>query len=174
MILKGLKEKSIKKNLNLILKTRVVDSSNNKIETLGILLNADETNDFETLKTIAETLNVRPNKLKIIAFTTSRKEVTYSWNVCFNQKDFNWKGKINNVELQSFLDTKFDILISYYSEDVLELKYLTAASNAKFKVGIFQNDKRINDLIIKTDFKNIKAFKTELLKYVTVLNKIKK
>jgi hypothetical protein len=172
MILKGLKEKSIKKNLNVILNNRELDSGNNKIESLGIILNADETNDFETLKTIAETLNVRPNKLKIIAFTTSKKEVTYSWNVCFNPKDFTWKGKINNIELQSFLDTKFDILISYYSEDVLELKYLTAASKAKFKVGIFQKDKRFNDLIIKTEFKNIKAFKAELLKYVTVLNKI--
>ena len=53
MILKALKEKSIKKNLNLILKSREIDSNSNKIESLGIILNADETNDFETLKTIA-------------------------------------------------------------------------------------------------------------------------
>lgn len=172
MILKALKEKSIKKNLNLILKSREIDSNSNKIESLGIILNADETNDFETLKTIASTLNVRPNKLKIIAFTSLKKDDTYSWNVCFHPKDFTWNGKIKNIELQSFLDTKFDILISYYAEDVLELKYLTAASKANFKVGIFQKDKRFNDLIIKTKFKNINSFKTELLKYVTVLNKI--
>ena len=174
MILKGLKEKSIKKNLNLILKSRSSSTSNDKIESLGIILNAEETNDFETLKTLAATLNVRPNKLKIIAFTSSKKEEIYSWNVCFNPKDFSWNGKIKNTELQSFLDTKFDLLISYYSEDVLELKYLTAASKANFKVSIFQKDKRFNDLIIKTKFKNIKAFKVELFKYLVVLNKIKK
>jgi hypothetical protein len=173
MILKGLKEKSIKKNLNAILNNRETHFNNNKIESLGIILNADETNDFESIKTIAKSLNLLPNKLKIIAFTESKKEVTYSWNDCFNHKDFTWNGKINNNELQSFLDTKFDLLISYYSNDVIELKYLTAASNANFKVGIFQMDTRLNDLIIKTDFKNLEAFKAELKKYLSVLNKLK-
>ncbi|MFL0354434.1 DUF6913 domain-containing protein [Xanthomarina sp. GH4-25] len=172
MILKGLKEKSIKKNLNTILKNRGEHFNTNKIESLGIILNADETNDFESIKTIAQSINLRPNKLKIIAFTESKKEVTYSWNDCFNPKDFTWNGKVNNIELQTFLDTKFDLLISYYSKDVLELKYLTTASKAQFKVGIFQEDKRINDLIIKTEFKNIEAFKTELKKYLSVLNKL--
>jgi hypothetical protein len=173
MILKGLKEKSIKKNLNTILNNREIHFNTHKIESLGIILNADETTDFESIKTIANTLNILPNKLKIIAFTESKKEVTYSWNDCFNPKDFGWNGKINNIELQTFLDTEFDLLISYYSKNVLELKYLTTASKANFKVGIFQIDTRLNDLIIKTNFKNLEAFKAELKKYLSVLNKLK-
>ncbi|MCX7552195.1 DUF6913 domain-containing protein [Xanthomarina sp. F2636L] len=172
MILKGLKEKSIKKNLNTILANRETHFNTNKIESIGIVLNADETTDFESIKTIAQSLNLRPNKLKIIAFTESKKEVTYSWNDCFNPKDFTWNGKVNNIELQTFLDTKFDLLISYYSKDVLELKFLTTASKAHFKVSIFQLDKRLNDLIIKTDFKDFEAFKIELNKYLRVLNKL--
>jgi len=171
MILKGLKEKSIKKNLNSILNNRKADFNSNKIESMGIIMNADETQDLEAIKTIATALQIRPNKLRIIAFTTSKKVVTYSWETCFNPKDFTWNGKINNVELQGFLDTEFDVLISYYSKDVLELKYLTAASKAHFKVGIFQLDKRFNDLIIKTELTNIEAFKAELTKYLKVLNK---
>lgn len=172
MILKGLKEKSIKKNLNSILNNREADFNSNKIESMGIIINADETQDLEAIKTIATALQIRPNKLRIIAFTTSKKEVTYSWETCFNPKDFTWNGKINNVELQGFLDTEFDVLISYYSKDVLELKYVTAASKAHFKVGIFQLDKRFNDLIIKTELTNIEAFKAELTKYLKVLNKL--
>ena len=171
MILKGLKEKSIKKNLNSILNNREADFNSNKIESMGIIINADETQDLEAIKTIATALQIRPNKLRIIAFTTSKKEETYSWETCFNPKDFTWNGKINNVELQGFLDTEFDVLISYYSKDVLELKYVTAASKAHFKVGIFQLDKRFNDLIIKTELTNIEAFKAELTKYLKVLNK---
>ncbi|MCB0389418.1 MAG: hypothetical protein KDD23_12595 [Winogradskyella sp.] len=171
MILKGLKAKSIKKNLNSILNNREADFNSNKIESMGIIINADETQDLEAIKTIATALQIRPNKLRVIAFTTSKKEVTYSWETCFNPKDFTWNGKINNVELQGFLDTEFDVLISYYSKDVLELKYVTAASKAHFKVGIFQLDKRFNDLIIKTELTNIEAFKAELTKYLKVLNK---
>ncbi|GGG42955.1 DUF6913 domain-containing protein [Bizionia arctica] len=173
MILKGLKEKSIKKNLTTILNNRETHFNNNKIESLGVILNAEETTDFEAIETFAKTLNLSPNKLKIIAFTELTKEITCTWENCFNPKDFTWNGKINNLELKSFLDTKFDLLISYYANDVSELKYLTSASNAHFKVGIFQKDSRLNDLIIKTDFNNLEAFKVELKKYLTVLNKLK-
>ncbi|HLV15161.1 MAG TPA: hypothetical protein VKY41_08275 [Xanthomarina sp.] len=172
MILKGLKEKSIKKKLNSLLKNREANFNTDKIENIGVILNADETNDFEALKTIAQTLGVLPNKVKIIAFTASSKAQAYSWDACFNMKDFTWNGKVNNTELQTFIDTKFDLLISYYVEDVLQLKYLTAASNANLKVGIFQHDKRINDLIIKTEFNKLELFKAELKKYLNVLNKL--
>lgn len=172
MILKGLKEKSIKKRLNSILKNREAHFNTDKIEHLGIILNADETSDLEALKAIAQTLDVRPNKLKIVAFTSSKDVLAYSWDACFNTKDFTWNGKVKNAELQAFIDTEFDLLISYYATDVLELKYLTAASKAPLKVGIFQLDKRINDLIIKTDFNKLDLFKTELKKYLNVLNKL--
>lgn len=172
MILKGLKEKSIKKKLNSILKKRETRFNTNKIEHIGIILNADETTDFEALKSLAQTISVRSNKLKIIAFTESKDKLDYSWDTCYNTKDFTWNGRINNTELQAFLDTEFDMLISYYATDVLELKYLTAASKAPFKVGVFQMDKRINDLIIKADLENLDLFKTELKKYLNVLNKL--
>lgn len=173
MILQGFKEKSNKKYLSSILKTRSVVYDDDKIESLGIILNIDETNDLELLKTLATNMRVRPNKLKVIAFTSNKTESIYSWDVCFNPKDFGWRGKIKSVELQSFLDTKFDALISYYSEDILELKLLTAKSKAKFKIGTLQTDKRLNDLIIKTNLKEFKVFKNEILKYLHIFNKIK-
>ena len=173
MILQSFKEKSNKKYLSSILKTRSVVYDDNKIDSLGIILNIDEANDLELLKTLATNMRVRPNKLNVIAFTSNKTETTYSWDVCFNPKDFGWNGKIKNIELQSFLDTKFDALISYYSEDILELKMLTAKSKAKFKIGILQTDKRLNDLIIKTNLKEFKVFKNEILKYLHIFNKIK-
>lgn len=94
--------------------------------------------------------------------------------MCFDPKDFGWGGTIKNTELQSFLDTEFDVLISYYAKDQLELKLLTALSQAKFKIGILQTDERLNDLIIKTDISEFNVFKDELIKYLTILNKIKK
>ena len=96
-----------------------------------------------------------------------------SWDSCFNSKDFAWNGKVKNVELQGFLDTKFDALISYYSKDELELKLLTAMSKAELKIGILQSDTSMNDLIIKTHLIEFDLFKSELFKYLTILKKIK-
>ena len=172
MILEGFRQNSIKKCIDDLLDSRPPSIHKEKIRSLGVVLNIDETNDFETFRKLAELLKVRPNKLKIIAFTSNKKDDLNSWDVCFNPKHFGWRGKIKDIELQEFLDTPFDALISYYTQEVIELKYMTAASNAKFKIGILQSDTRLNDLIIKTNLKQFRVFQNELIKYLNIFNKI--
>jgi len=172
MILKSFKQNSTKKHLSKLLKSRQSFLNNNKIASLGVIINIDEVNDFESFSVLAKAMHVRPNKLKIIAFTSNIKEEVSVWDVCFNPKDFSWNGKIKNKELQDFLDIPFDALISYYAQDVLELKVLTATSKAKFKIGVLQSDNRLNDFIIKTNLKQFELFKNELIKYLNTFNKI--
>jgi len=172
MILEGFRKKSNEKYLNKLVSERHVNVDDNKIESLGVIVNIDENIDVELFKTLAEELKIHPNKLKVITFSENVKDDVISWDNCYNPKDFGWKGRIKNVELESFLDLKLDALISYYEEEILELKCITAASKAKLKVGILQTDERINDLIIKTNIKEFHVFKTELFKYLTILNKI--
>ncbi len=176
MILKGFKENSNKKHLNKLLSERQVNVTDKKIESLGVILNIDEIDDFELfsgLSGLASSLKIHDNKFTIVSFSENDKDTLTTWDVCFNPKDFGWKGVIKNVELQTFLDTKYDALISYYTRDALELKIMTAKSKAQLKIGIAQNDERINDLIIKTKLKEFKIFKEETIKYLTILNKIK-
>ncbi|MEC3907678.1 hypothetical protein VOI54_11665 [Tamlana sp. 2201CG12-4] len=172
MILKGFKEKSNKKYLNKLLSERQVNVSNGAIKSLGIILNIDEVNDLEIFKSLAEVLKVRPGKLKIITFSEHIQEDLNSWDACYHPKDFGWNGAIKNVELQSVLSTEFDVLVSYYKKDILELKLLTALSKGQFKIGILQTDERLNDLIIKTSLKQFDLFKAEAFKYLSILNKI--
>ncbi|WP_396600733.1 DUF6913 domain-containing protein [Algibacter sp. R77976] len=172
MILKGFKEKSNKKYLNKLLANRQVNVNNDRVVSLGVILNIDEFDDFDAFRQLADYINVRPNKLKIIAYSSSKKEGLHSWDECYNPKDFGWKGVVKNMELQSFLNLEFDILISYYEKELLELKLITAESKAKFKIGILQSDERLNDLIIKTNLKEFDLFKIEVSKYLTILKKI--
>lgn len=172
MILKGFKEKSNKKYLNKLLTERKVNVNADKVISLGIILNIDEINDFESLRELADHIKVRPNKLKIIAFSSSKKDGIHSWDECYNPKDFGWNGAIKNMELKAFLETEFDVLISYYQKEILELKLITAESKAKFKIGILQSDERLNDLIIKTNLKQFSLFKEEVFKYLTILKKL--
>ncbi|MBU2940625.1 hypothetical protein KO494_13845 [Lacinutrix sp. C3R15] len=172
MILKGFKQNSTKKYISKLLASRKVFVDNKKISSLGILLNMDEYDDFESFRQFAKEINVTPNNLKIIAFTSNKKKDLHALNFCFNPKDFRWNGKVKNAELQDFLNTPFDALVSYYKEDILSLKVLTAASKAKFKIGVLQTDNRLNDLIIDTNFKQFNLFKNELIKYLNTFNKI--
>jgi hypothetical protein len=173
MILKGFKEKSNKKYLNKLLAKRQVNVNNDAVVSLGIILNIDKINDFDAFRALADYIEVRPNRLKVIAFSSGKKDDVHAWNECYNPKDFGWNGTIKNMQLREFLDTKFDVLISYYEEDILELKLMTAESRAKFKIGILQSDERLNDLIIKTNLNQFDLFKEEVFKYLTIFKKIK-
>lgn len=173
MILKGFKEKSNKKYLDKILSIRNVEVTEDKIKSLGVILHIDEVDDFELFRGLADQLNIHPNNIKVIAYSSSKKDKYNSWDACFDENDFGWNGSIKNVELLSFLNTRFDALISYYTQDELALKLMTALSQAQLKIGVFQVDDRLNDLIIKTNLKEFNVFKDELFKYLTILNKIK-
>ena len=172
MILKRFREYSIKKYLNKTLSNRKVYVDNSKAKSLGILFNIDEYDDYESFRQLGDFLRMRQDQLKIVAFSPTQTDKPNFWEICFNPKDIGWKGNIKNIELESFLNKEFDVLISYYTSDELELKFLTGVSSAKFKIGILQSDSRINDLIINTDLKEFKVFKNEVFKYLNILNKI--
>jgi len=172
MILKAFKANSNQKYINKLLNARHVAVSNLKMNSVGVILNMNEFSDFDAFRIYFKTLGISPAKIKIIAFVDDVKDANPLWDTYFNPKDFGWKGKIKNIDLQSFIDTKFDVLISYYTNESIELKLITAASKANFKVGLTQDDKRVYDLMIDVKTKEIQLFKTELKKYLTVLNKL--
>lgn len=172
MFLKRFKKKSNLNFINKVLNSREVSINSNKIESIGVILNLDEFNEREKLLLFFRSLGIRENKVKFITFISDEKNKLNSWDLYFNPKDFGWKGKINNVELQEFINTKFDALISYYKKDNIEMNTVTALSNANFKIGISNKDERLNDFIIDVEPNQFNIFKYELVKYLKVLNKI--
>ena len=172
MILKAFKEKSNQKYINKLLSSRKAAVDSRKILSLGVILNVNEFKDFEAFRTFLKELGIKSNKIKIIAFVEDEKDQGYHWETYFGPKDFGWNGKINNVELQTFIDTEFDALISFYKEDTIELNSISAQSSANFKIGLSNTDQRLYDLIIDVKPSDFSLFKSELKKYLTVLNKL--
>jgi hypothetical protein len=83
-----------------------------------------------------------------------------------------WNGKIRDINLNEFIQTEFDLLISYYDTEKPLLLLITNNSKSKFKVGFSSNDSILNHLIINTSVKNHDVFFYELNKYLKILNKI--
>ena len=172
MILKAFKEKSIQKYVNKLLATQKSAVSNTKVKTVAVLLNANEFHEFEVFRVYFKELGLNSPKHKIIAFTLDDKLEHNKWNTHYSPKDFGWNGKINNVDLETFINEPFDMLLCYYKQEVLQLDLITAASKANLKVGISKNDERLYDLIINVALKDINVFKQELKKYLNILNKL--
>ena len=172
MFLKVFKDNSNQKYINKLLALRKAAVDSRKISSIGVILNFDEFKDLEAFRTYLKELGIKPNKTKIINFNKEDKEVDFHWETYFTPKDFGWKGKINNAELQTFIDIEFDALISFYKDDVLELNSIVAQSKANFKIGLSNTDQRLYDLIIDVKPSQFGIFKEELKKYLTVLNKL--
>ena len=172
MILKRFKEKSNQKFINKLIDSRRLEPSTTIIESVAIVLNLSEFDDFEAFRVFFSELKLNPNKIKLAAFTEDHKMVEVSKELLFSRKAIGWKGKIKNNELETFVNTNFDALISYYKEDNLELNLVTALSKANFKIGISNDDERLHDLILDVKPKDFSLFKKELIKYLTILNKL--
>lgn len=172
MFLKGFRDKSnqkvIKKLLNKKPPAVVVD----KLQTIGVIFNHDEFDDFEVFRKLFVELELTSPKCRVAAFIDDEKKIINTWNTYFIPNNIGWKGKIESVDLASFINAEFDILISYCNYSSVELNLITALSNAKFKIGLANVNDDLYDLIINVNTNQFNTFKTELTKYLKILKLI--
>lgn len=105
-------------------------------------------------------------------FINKPNEEALNDHLTFESKDFGWRGKVVNLELQKFIATNFDVLISYYKSNSTALKLVTALSKADLKIGISNLDERLLDIIFDVEPHQFDTFKNEFKKYLTILNKL--
>lgn len=82
----------------------------------------------------------------------------------FCRKNLNWYGKPNFIQLNDFLEKKFDILIDFTVNPLPPIQYCLQLSQAKFIVGSSIYNKNIYDLFI--DNSNVNSNNLELLKNI--------
>ncbi len=170
MILKGLKRNAIKKSIEAHLQKRNASPSGiSNLNTLAVLIDASQSVNILSLVKLANELGVKSDKLKVMGYKEEKdieddKDAAY-----YNDKSFAVNGSIKSKSLQDFINKDYDVLISFYPEDKLELNYVAAASKSKLKVGFAEVDNRINDLIIGSAVNNTNLFIKELKKYLKIL-----
>ena len=172
MFIKFLKNRSNRKFIKRAIESRVQSVENKKIKSVGVIINIGEFKQYDKLINILKSYGINENKIKFITFLTDTDTKQNHWDSYFEAKDFGWNGVIKNLDLQEFIDSEFDALISYYKNDNLELNYATACSKAFFKIGLSNYDQNLNDFIIDINPNFVDIFGKELKKYLKGLNKI--
>ena len=170
MILKGLKRNALKKSIESHVKKRTSQAKEvADIKSLAVLIDASDSVNVLSLVKLANELGVKSDQLMVMGYK-DQKEVSDDKDAAFyNDKSFGVNGGVKTASLRKFIDKEYDVLINFYSESKLELDYVAAASNAKFKVGFAEIDNRINDLVIGSANQNINLFISELKKYLKIL-----
>lgn len=172
MFFKRFKTLLLKKNITKILKSRTKNFQNGKVNSVGIIFDYDSYHDYNFFHDLMKDIGVMKNKTKFIAMIDLEKDSPNSWDAFFSIKNFDWLGRPKSAEIDEFVNRPFDVLISYYNSNKPELNFVTALSNSNFKIGLSDDDARLNDLVINIDPLKTDIFKTEIIKYLTHLNRL--
>jgi hypothetical protein len=155
-------KKSLKNNLHNV-KNEVFTSN---VQTIGLLVDESEFRHSEELVKELISNGINPDNIKIVVYRSKfDKKETYS-RPTFGKKHINWRGEVIVDFLTEFIDTEFDLLISYYDTEQPILMMVTNKSKAKFKVGFASVDNNLNRWMIETAIENYKLFVSELFKYL--------
>jgi hypothetical protein len=115
---------------------------------------------------------INKENIQLLAFRDRvKKNESFDYTV-FSYKELSWNATIEKSEITDFINTNFDLLISYYDVEKAPLLVVTNLSRATFKVGFASVDKRLNHFMITTQAENYKVFIDELFKYLKILNKL--
>jgi hypothetical protein len=103
-----------------------------------------------------------PNKLTAIRYLT-----------CLKKEDINIFYRPVSREAESFINTRFDILIEINFRDLFPLRYISYLSLAGFKVGIFDktNDNSPFDLMMEcNESTDINNYLFQVVHYLELIN----
>ena len=162
----------LKKNVTKRLATQNSSGSNDKVLTVGVLV--DETYFNETCQLVERIVSqgIQESNISILVYKDKIKKKEVINEPFLSLKNISLSGEINKIEVNDFIETPFDLLINYYDVNKSALLLLSTKSKAKFKVGFDTVDKRVNHFIIKTLVEDFNEFVLELFKYLKILNKI--
>lgn len=147
------------------------------VRTVGILFDASNPEDFELVKRYVVYLREHAKKVKVMGYFSAKQipALTYSKLEYdfFSSKEVNWFGKPTTHIIDNFINEEFDLLIDLNIHDHFPLKYISALSKAKFKVGKYkEEDESIFDMLIDADnTQTLKYFLRQVDIYIDMMNK---
>lgn len=145
--------------------------------TVGIVFDATDSGDFDLVKKYITYLREQKKKVKGIGYYDQKNIPSMAYSkleydfIC--RKDLTWYNRPTGVYVKNFIADPYDILLDLNLNDHFPLRYISALSKAKFKVGKRSDrNNSIFDLMIETrGNKGLKYFLRNMDTYLFILNK---
>lgn len=171
MIFNRLKLAASKKKIAQLVEERESIPFPVNLRSLGIIADARNIKSITHLQKIKEELNLSDSHFKLVLFTPNDKIKDDFSGIKFNLKHIDNKANIIHEELNKFTVEGVDLLITFAGESNTAVHLVTAYCEAGIKVGRFQQNKALYDLILQTE-EDASLFVEELLKYLKRIKRI--
>ena len=143
--------------------------------SIGILYDATSESDILKIKPFVDYFFNLKKEVKALGFVNAKElsnlhtpKLQYDF---FSNKDLNWYYKPQNYIIDNFVKKEYDILINLCDSNCIPIKYLVASSIAHFKIGRYEDNYTIYDLMIELNKdKSIDKLMQEIKHYLTLIN----
>lgn len=165
-----LKKKAIRKSADNTILKAVPTDFNYEFKKVGIVIANDEAKVMSELLEVLEAKGIKKSQVQFLIYTSDSKQ-SIGEESYFKVKDFNISGNTDKKEVLDFTKEQFDLLISYYIDDSAPLLWVTAKSQAKFKVGVTSLNTKGNHFSLEVAAIDVKSNVENLFKYIKVFKK---
>jgi len=170
MIIKGIKLAVAKLKIAQLIKNRQPEAYSIPVKSIGIIFDLKNRKALSQLEQLKKQFNISDVNFKVVTYIRNGgKPSNFEGEIC-SLKNVNFDGEINNEGMNQFTSESVDLLITFAEEDNTAVHLLTAHCRAGIKVGRYQQNVALFDMIIQAD-NDAELFTEELAKYLKQLKK---
>lgn len=148
------------------------------INSIGILFDATNPEDFEKIKNYVNKLKQLGKRVHGVGFYNAKvipQNINYTKSDfdLFNAKELQGVGEPGSPYIKTFITEIRDLLIDVNLSNKFPLRYISAMSYAKFKIGIdIPENKNIHDMLISVvPSEGINKYLAQVDFYLKMINK---
>jgi hypothetical protein len=158
-------------------KRKVFYANFNLIKTIGVVWDASNTADFACLTKFYQKMHEKNIDVKILGYYPGKElpdqYTAIRYLTCYRRKDLNFFYHPTSSETDFFIRNQYDILIDLNFMKIFPLHYVTALSNAYFKVGLFESETVDSPYDLMMEIKNpidIESYLVHVVHYLEMIN----
>jgi hypothetical protein len=170
MIIKGIKLAVAKLKIAQLVKNRQPEAYSIPVKSIGIILDFNNRQALTQLKKLKKHFNISDANFKVVTYIRNGKKPSDFEGEIYSLKNVNIDAEINNEGMNGFTSESVDLLITFAEENNTAIHLLTAHCRAGIKVGRYQKNVALFDMIIQAD-NDAELFTEELAKYLNQLKK---
>lgn len=171
MIINPIKRVAARKKITALVEEREASPFPGSVKTLGIILDSKNSDAYEELQKIKKALHIPAALFKVVLFTGNNRKDEELPGLEFRVNHIDIRANIISEEIKKFTVEGVDLLITFAAENNTAVHLLTAYCKAGIKVGRYQQNRELYDLILQTEG-DAALFTEELLKYLKHIKRL--
>jgi hypothetical protein len=148
-----------------------------KVKSIGIVWDASKTEDFVCLSRFYQKMHENKTDVRIMGYYPGKnlpnQYTAVRYLSVIKKEELNLFYHPVSQDTNTFLSTRFDVLIDINFNKLLPLQYISSLSNASFKVGLFDADQGKTPFDLMMELKspvNVENYLSQVIHYLEMIN----